>query len=280
MDNSFTIKKIFKMILPEEIYIGITGLGLLYFFASFYVYSATKGYVNPRIKAKMSNSRFIEEVDDNRRLRFCAVKEKDGDLELNNRRHTITSGCTLRNVDGPVIQVHKDVARTLTPEYIQSSNNLFRAGFKTFAHAMELYKQEYFKQDWSEARAAIDAKPAMASVITDGVEKKIGIELMKPLQQDNFTQDLSIVNNFNNSKMSPMGLKNVIEKVKIEAERNHNDGFTVEKAMKWVAVIAALMCATAFALILANAAGLKLFGGTPTPQQVVEVVSNVSNMTK
>lgn len=267
------------MILPEEIYIGITVFGFVYFLASFYVYSATKGYVNPRIKANLSNSRFIEEVDDNRRLRFYAVKEKEGAIEINDRRHIITSGCTLRGVDGPFIQVHKDVARTLTPEYIQSSNNLFRAGFKTFAHAMELYKQEYFKQDWSEARAAIDAKPAMATVITDGVEKKIGIELMKPIQQDNFTQDLSIVNNFNNSKMSPIGLKNVIVKVKNEAEKNLNDGFTVEKAMKWVVVIVALCCGVAFALILANAAGLKLFAGD-TPQQVVDVVSNVTNVTK
>ena len=262
------------MILPEELYIGITILSIVYFVASFYVYSSTKGYVNPRIKSNLSGNRFVEEVDINRRLRYVSVKEKEGDLEINDRRHTIVSGSTLRSPDGPVLQVHRDLARSMTPEYTNSANNLHRAGFKTFAHAMELYKQEYFKQDWSEARAAIDAKPALASVITDGVEKKIGIELMKPIQQDNFTQDLSIVNNFNNSKMSPMGLKNVIVKVENEAARNKNDGFTVEKAMKWAFVIIALCCGIAFALILANAAGLHI-GGAP-PVSVPNIIPNVT----
>jgi len=261
------------MILPDNYIIGILGLCFLYFIFTFWAYSQVKGYIGPRIKANLGNSRFVEEIDDNRRLRFYAVKEKDGELEIRDRRHILTSGCTLRNVDGPIIQVHKDVARTLTPEYIQSTNNLYRAGFKTFSHAMELYKQEYFKKDWEDAREATLAKPAMATVITDGVEKKIGIELMKPIQQDNFTQDLSIVNNFNNSKMSPMGLKNVIEKVRIEAERNKSDGFTVEKAMKWAFVIIALCCGIGFALVIANAAGLHI--GMPA-QQVVEVVSNTT----
>jgi hypothetical protein len=264
------------MILPEEIYIGITGLGILYFLASFYVYSATKGYVNPRIKANIGNLRFIQEVDDNRRLKFEAVKEEKGLI----KGHLVVAGSALRSVDGLLFQVHKDVGRTLTPEGIHGSNNLYRGGFKTFAHAGEFYKKEYFKEDWEKAKQEISNNPAMSSIIIDGVEKKIGIELMKPIQEDNFTQDLSIVANFLKARMSTQSLINVIDQVKNEAERNHNDGFTVEKAMKWVVVIAALMCATAFALILANAAGLKLFGGTPTPQQVVEVVGNVSNMTK
>lgn len=263
------------MILPEEIYIGITVFGFIYFIASFYVYSATKAYVGPRIKANISGKRFVQEIDESKRLIFDARKEESGYLKGKNSEHTIVSGSALRTLDGLLFQVHKDVARSLTPEYIHSSNNLHRAGFKTFAHAMELYKQEYFKKDWEEAREAQNARPALASVIIDGVEKKIGIELMKPLQEDNFTQDLSIVNNFNNSKMSPMGLKNVIEKVRIEAERNKSEGFTVEKAMKWVIVLAALMCATAFALILANAAGLHLFGGAPQVS-VPNIIPNIT----
>ena len=268
------------MILPEEIYIGITTLSIIYFVASFYVYSSTKNYVNAKIKSSISGNKFVFEVDDNRRLLFDSRKEDQGYLDGKGRRYMIVGGSALRSLDGLVFLVHKDVGRTLTSEFINSSNNLSRAGFRTFAHAAELYKQNYFKKDWEEAQLAISAKPAMASTIIDGVEKKIGIEIMKPIQEDNFTQDLSIVANFHKSRMSPSGFKNTLEKVKIEAERNHNDGFTVEKAMKWVVVIVALCCGVAFALILANAAGLKLFGGTTTPQQVVEVVGNVSNMTK
>jgi Na+(H+)/acetate symporter ActP len=75
--------------------------------------------------------------------------------------------------------------------------------------------------------------------------------------------------------MSPAGFMNVIQQVKNEAEKNHNDGFTVEKTMKWVVVIVALCCGVAFALILANAAGLHLFGGAAAPVQQV-IVQNVT----
>jgi hypothetical protein len=264
------------MILPDIYVIGLGILGLIYFLFTFWIYSQTKAYVNPRVKANVGGLKFVQEVDDNRRLNFLAVKEENGSI----KGHLVISGSALRSLDGLLFQVHKDVGRTLTPEGINSSNNLYRMGFKSFAHAGEFYKKEYFREDWEKAKQEISDTPAMASVITAGVEKKIGIELMMPIQDDNFTQDLSIVANFLKAKMSPQGLINVIEKVKNEAERGHNDGFTVEKAMKWVIVLATLMCATAFALILANAAGLKLFGGTPTPQQIVEVVGNVSNMTK
>jgi len=262
------------MFLPEEYYLGLLGFGLLYFLFTFYVYSSTKAYVLPRIKANMGSKRFVQEVDDNRRLRWDARNEEDGYITGKNAKHLVVAGSALRTGDGLVFQLHKDVGRSLTPESIHSSNNLNRAGFKTFAHAAEFYKQDYFKQDWADANAAIAAKPAMASVIMDGVEKKIGIELMKPVQEDNFTQDLSIVANFLKAKMSPTGLFNVVEKVKNEAARNHNDGFTVEKAMKWVVVIVALCCGIAFALILANAAGLHLFGGGP--QQVTQIITNAT----
>jgi hypothetical protein len=267
------------MILPEEFYIGILGLGFLYFLITFYVYSQTKGYVNPRINANLTGKRFIEEVDDNKRLKFDARTEKAGYITGSDTKHMVVAGSALRSLDGLIFQIHKDVGRTLTPEFIQAGNNLNRAGFKTYALAAELYKSEYFKKDWEEAHAAIKDKPALAGVIIDGVEQKIGLEIMKPIQQDNFTQDLSIVANFHKAKMSPVGFMNVIQQVKNEAEKNHNDGFTVEKAMKWVFVIVALCCGVAFALILANSAGLHLFGGAE--QQVVQqVVQNVTNVTK
>lgn len=263
------------MILPEELYIGLLGLGLLYFLVSFWVYRQTAGYVNPRIKANMSGKRFVEEVDDNKRLKFDARTEEAGYITGKDTKHMVVAGSALRSLDGLIFQLHKDVGRSLTPEFIQSSNNLNRTGFKTYALAAELYKTEYFKADWEEAREAIKDKPALAGVIIDGVEQKIGLEIMKPIQQDNYTQDLSIVANFHKAKMSPTGFMNVIQKVKNESEKNKNDGFTVEKAMKWVVVIVALCCGVAFALILANAAGLKLFGGPP-PEQVIQVVSNIT----
>jgi hypothetical protein len=262
------------MILPEELYIGLLGFGLLYFLLTFWVYSQTKAYVNPRIRANISNKRFVQEVDDNRRMVWDARTEKSGYIQGSDRQHMVIGGSALRTLDGLLFQLHKDVGRTLTPESIHSSNNLHRAGFKTYAIAAELYKTEYFKKDWEEAKEAIKDKPALAGVIIDGVERKIGIEIMKPIQQDQFTQDLSIVVNFLKAKASPTGFMNTLQKVKNEAEKNHNDGFTVEKAMKWVIVLAAIMCATAFALILANAAGLHLFGGTE--QQVQQVVQNAT----
>jgi hypothetical protein len=260
------------MILPEELYIGVLGLGFIYFLASFYVYSQTKGYVNPRIKANMSSKRFVEEVDDNRRLKFDARTEESGWIIGPKTRHMVVAGSALRSLDGLIFQVHKDVGRTLTPESIESSNNLHRAGFKTYAVAAELYKQEYFKADWDQAKKEISENKALAGVIIDGVETKIGLELMKPIQQDQFTQDLSIVANFLKAKMSPMGFMNVIQQVKNEAEKNKNDGFTVEKAMKWVLVIVALCVGVAFALILANAAGLHLFA-EPSVQYIVQNVT-------
>lgn len=263
------------MILPEEYYIGLLGLGFLYFLFTFWVYSQTKAYVNPRIKANVKGLRFVQEVDENRRLKFDARKEKEGYIEGKETMHMIIAGSALRSLDGLIIQLHKDVGRTLTPEGIHASNNLNRAGFKTYALAAELYKTEYFKTEWDEARKQIEAKPAMAGVIINGVEQKIGLEIMKPIQQDNFTQDLSIVAKFLKEKMSPQGLKNVVQSVKNEAEKGHNDGFTVEKAMKWVLVIVALCVGVAFALILANAAGLHLFSGQ---QQVV--IQQVVNATK
>jgi hypothetical protein len=222
----------------------------------------------------MSGLRFVEEVDDNKRLKFDARKEVSGYITGIDTKHMVVGGSALRSLDGLIFQLHKDVGRTLTPEYIHAANNLNRAGFKTYALAAELYKTEYFKADWEEARAAIKDKPALAAVIIEGVEQKIGLEIMKPIQQDNFTQDLSIVANFHKAKMSPTGFFNVIQKVKNEAEKNKNDGFTVEKAMKWVIVLAAILCSTAFALILANAAGLHLFGGEP--QIVQQIVGNVT----
>lgn len=264
------------MILPEELYIGLLGLGLLYFLVSFWVYRQTAGYVNPRIKANMSGKRFVQEVDDNKRLKFDAREEDaEGYITGKNTKHMIIGGSALGSLDGLIFQLHKDVGRSLTSEFIHAGNNLNRAGFKTYALAAELYKTEYFKEDWEEAGRAIKDKPALAGVTIDGVEQKIGLEIMKPIQQDNFTQDLSIVANFHKAKMSPTGFMNVIQKVKNEADKNKNDGFTVEKAMKWVVVIVALCCGVAFALILANAAGLKLFGGPP-PEQVIQVVSNIT----
>lgn len=265
------------MILSDEYVIVILGLSFLYFLVTFWVYSQAKGYIGPRIKANFSGKRLVQEVDDNGRLKWDARKEDSGFLEGKDTKHIIVSGSALKTVDGLIFQVHNQVGRTLTPQSIQSSNNLSRAGFKTYAVAAELYKQEYFKKDWEEAREKIAEKPALAGVIIDGVEKKIGLEIMKPIQQDNFTQDLSVCANFLKEKMSPMRFMNVIQKVKNEAERNHNDGFTVEKAMKWVVVIAALMCATAFALILANAAGLHLFGGTQV--SVPNVIPNITATT-
>jgi hypothetical protein len=263
------------MILPEEYYIGLLGLGFFYFLLSFWIYSQTKAYVIPRVKANLKGLRFVQEVDDNRRLKFDARKENvQGYIEGNNSLHMTVAGSALRSLDGLIFQLHKDVGRTLTPESIHASNNLNRAGFKTYALAAELYKTEYFKDEWAEARKQIEAKPAMAGVIINGVEQKIGLEIMKPVQQDQFTEDLSIVAKFLKEKMSPQGLKNVVVSVKNEAEKNHNDGFTVEKAMKWVLVIVALCVGVAFALILANAAGLHLFSGQ---QQVV--IQQVVNAT-
>jgi hypothetical protein len=130
-------------------------------------------------------------------------------------------------------------------------------GFKSFAHAATFYKQEYFKDDWEKAAQLIKADPNNAAVINQKVEEKIGLSLMNPVQDDQFTQDLSIMNDWNNQNLQAYGQKNLNDKVKIKAEmQSSGGGLSGEKLMTYAFAFAALFLGVAFGLILLNAGGI------------------------
>jgi hypothetical protein len=143
------------------------------------------------------------------------------------------------------------MVKALTPQAIISANNMMKLGFKRFAHAAEFYKLEYFNAEWAAVKAEQD--PAKRKEKEKDLERTIGLNLMSPVQSDSFTQNLSILNNWNNQKLSAYGLKNVADKIKVEAAKeNLAGGLGGAKLFTYVTAIIALLCGLAFALRIAG----------------------------
>jgi hypothetical protein len=162
--------------------------------------------------------------------------------------------------------VHKDMEKALTPPYIIGANNLHKAGFQSFPHALKFYKQEYFLPEWNKIALAVEKEPQKALELAKRVEEKIGLSLMSPMQEDSFTQNLAIVNRYNNQKLSAYGIKNVIDKRVNEAERqSRSGGLSGQQLMTYAFAFVLIIGVIVFGLILLNATGMHVFGGgTPT----------------
>jgi len=235
------------------------GVGLLFISISLLILirRTSWNYVGPRLKQFFWGGRFIEEVNVNGGHSFNCVSLKEGVVETKNRIHTIIAGSALRNPDGAIFQIHEEIGKTLTPGFINASNSLARMGFSSIAHALTLYKTTYFKDDWDKAQKAIEDKNPAASVIIDGIEKKIGISLMDPNQGDNFTQNLAIINAFSNDKLDGYAQKNLIDKTWNEAnKRAASGGLSAERLMSYAFAIVALVCGIAFALVVMKSQGI------------------------
>jgi hypothetical protein len=214
-------------------------------------------YVNPRLKQFFRGGRFIEEVSGNSGHTFKCVPMDEGIIKSGDRIHTVVDGSALRNPDGAIFQIHMNVGKSLTPGFIHAANNTARMGFTSIAHALTLYKQVYFKDDMEKIQKAIENKDANASVIIDGVERKIGISLMDPLQQDDFTQNLAIINAYSNDQLDAYAQKNLHDKVWNEAnKRAATGGLSAERLMSYAFAIIALLSGVAFTLVVMKSQGI------------------------
>ena len=238
-------------------------------------------YVWPRLKQQIRGGKFIHEIDLDNNSSFACVPCSLDVLQCKDRLHTIEPISSIRNPDGTIYYVHKDLEKALTPHVIYSVNKLNRFGFQSLAHALNFYKIEYFSNDWVDAQKQIDIKPEDKTKIIQQVEEKIGLSLMAPLQNDYFTQNLAIVNRWNNQKLSAYGSKNIADKIRNEAEKTSRGGLSGEKLMTYVVAIVALIIGVAFALIVLKSMGVIDIGGS---QQVINYYvaanSSAANITK
>ena len=214
-------------------------------------------YVAPRLKQFFRGGRFIEEVSGNGSHRFGLVPLEEGAITSGDRRHTLVAGSALRNPDGAIFQIHENVGKALIPGFVHAGNGLAHMGFSSIAHALTLYKYQYFKEDMEKVQKAIESKDPQASVIIDGVERKIGISLMDPKQQDEFTQNLAIINAYSNDKLDPYAQKNAHDKVWNEAmKRSASGGLSGEKLMTYAFAFAALLGTIALIVIILKSQGI------------------------
>lgn len=235
----------------DDWFVTVLVLGFLGLFVfALLVRKTSWGYVGPRFKQFISGGRFIHAVDLDNNSVFECVKEKNGSLQCKDRLHTIEKGSGLKNIDGTIYYVHKDLVPALTAQFIISDNILTKLGFKSFAHAFDFYKLEYFKEDIAALSKETDGAKRLN--LERDLEKKAGLNLMAPVQEDYFTQNLAIVNNFNNQRLSAYGMKNVADSIRNEAERQNSKGLAGSQLFTYVTAIIALLCGLAFALKIAG----------------------------
>jgi len=253
----YTIIRVGKdnIALPEVLTYGVIIGFVLMLFLLFMIKRNASNYVIVRLKEAILGGEVVEELDSNNIHKFKLGKEKDGIIYVEDRAHPIRSKSALRNPDGVLYQVHKDLGPTLNPNAIHSANNL-AVYFRNIKHAIEFFRTEYFKEDWDAVKLAITNNTAQASVEINGIEKKIGLELMKPLHGDGFTQDLSVLNNWSNEDISGSQLKNTIDAVRNEAERRSGKGMDFGKMMTYVFIILALLGGITFCLVVLQGQGL------------------------
>lgn len=225
------------------------------------VYKTSRNYVSMRIRQFFLGGKATEEVDQNNQHRFKLAEEKQGYLVLSDQEHRIKPKSALRNPDGVIYQVHKEVKGTLVPEATSAANDLENMGFRSIAHAGEFYKTNYFRNDMEAIQKAVQEKNPLVEVLIDGVEKKIGLELMKPLQPDLFTMDLSILDRWSNEEGDGYAEKNLHEKVYNDAQKQKAGGIDQNRLMGYIVIILIVLGVISFLLVVLNSQGIIHLGG-------------------
>jgi hypothetical protein len=240
------------------IYGAIAALPVLYGVMSF-LFSGN--YNNARISSKIFGKAFVSKVNSNSGHEFTTVKVSNGSprqLLFKWGHINIKPGSVLRNPDGAIYEVHEDMGETLEPTFAEAGNTVSEFGFKTFNHALQFYKDEYFKADYDKVNERILASKTpeervAAEYLKEQVERRVGLSLLKPKHPDDFTKALSILHNYsNNSRMIGVAMKNLKQSIELKVRSEQTKGLNQQTILTYGLALGMVILAVAF--------GLKIMG--------------------
>jgi hypothetical protein len=238
------------------VYGVIAGLPVLYGLLCFFFAS---NYTNARIKAKLLGKVVTSKLNSNNGHTFEAVKVSSGEprqLLFSDRDINIKPNSALRNPDGVIYEVHESMGETLEPTFMSSANTIKDFGFRSFAHAMQFYKDEYFKADYDKVNASILAAKTpdernAAEQLQKMVERKVGLSLMKPQQTDDFTRELAVLHRYsNNGRLTGVGMKNLKQSIELKVRSEQQKGLSQQTILTYALGLGMVILAVAFALKL------------------------------
>jgi hypothetical protein len=219
-------------------------------------------YCNARIKTKIFGGVVASTINSNNGHFFKAVKVSDGEprqLLFSDRHTNIKPNSALRNPDGIIYEVHESMGETLEPNFINSANGIKDFGFRSFSHAMSFYKDEYFKADYEKLNERIamsgksEADKAALEASRREIERKVGLSLLKPQQQDDFTKELAILHRYsNNGRLTGVGLKNLKQSIELKVRSEQQKGLSQQTILTYALGLGMVILAVAFALKLLN----------------------------